>query len=85
MAGASVQQLEAITEYSEIIGLVFQITDDILDSQEDPDPISFPTLFGLEESKNIAKERTERALNLVKPFNSPALNELANYLLIRTN
>lgn len=86
VGGASPEQLEAITEYSELLGLVFQITDDILDSAEDPDPISFPTLFGMEESKRIAKEKTSRALELIKPFGEAAapLAALAEYLLVRT-
>ncbi|MGM9992943.1 MAG: polyprenyl synthetase family protein [Candidatus Bruticola sp.] len=90
-AGAIVAQadpkiMEAITEYSEILGLVFQITDDILDSTDDPDPISFPTLFGMEESKRIAAEKTARALELLEPLGDKAipLAALAEYLLVRT-
>lgn len=85
-AQATPDMLEAITEYSEILGLVFQITDDILDSADDPDPISFPTLFGMEESKRIAKEKTARALELIEPLGEKAipLAALANYLLVRT-
>ena len=65
---------------------MFQITDDILDSADDPDPISFPTLFGMEESKRIAKEKTARALELIEPLGEKAipLAALANYLLVRT-
>lgn len=86
VAGASERELAAITEYSEILGLVFQITDDILDYREDPDPVSFPALFGLEESKRIAEEKTERALQLLEPFGEKAepLAALAEYLLVRT-
>ncbi|MCR4783387.1 MAG: polyprenyl synthetase family protein [bacterium] len=86
VAGASPKQLEEITEYSEILGLVFQITDDILDAQSDPDPISFPTLFGMEESKRIAQEKTNRALQILEPWGEKALPlaALANYLLVRT-
>ena len=85
-ASADAEDLEAITEYSEILGLVFQITDDILDSEEDPDPISFPTLFGMEESKRIAEEKTKRALQILERFGEKAvpLAALAEYLLIRT-
>ncbi|MGM9999442.1 MAG: polyprenyl synthetase family protein [Candidatus Bruticola sp.] len=85
-AQADPHMLEAITEYSEILGLVFQITDDILDSAEDPDPISFPTLFGMEESKRIAAEKTARALKLLEPLGAKAvpLAALAQYLLVRT-
>lgn len=85
-AQATPQQLEAITEYAELVGLVFQITDDILDCAQDPDPISFPSLFGLEESKEIARQKTERALNLIEPLGEKALPlaALAQYLLVRS-
>ena len=85
IGGANEQQLAAITEYSELVGLVFQITDEILDYQDDPDPISFPGLYGLEESQRIANESTEKALKSLEQFGTKAepLAALATYLLTR--
>ncbi len=85
IAGANDEQLRAITEYGELVGLVFQITDDILDYADDPDPISFPGLYGMEDSRTMASEATERALACIKQFGEAAepLRALASYLLDR--
>ena len=86
VGGATPSQLEALTGYGERVGLVFQITDDILDAGEDPDPISFPSLFGMETSRKMAAEATEEAVALLQPFGPAAgpLVHLARYLLDRS-
>lgn len=86
VGGASEARLEALTGYGERVGLVFQITDDILDAGEDPDPISFPSLFGMDASRRMAAEATEEAVALLAPFGAPAepLVHLARYLLDRS-
>ncbi|MCR5660840.1 MAG: polyprenyl synthetase family protein, partial [bacterium] len=86
IAGATDEQLKALTEYGEEVGLVFQITDDILDAETDDDPISFPALYGMEESKKMAQESTAHAVELLAPFGEAALplKALAEYLLYRS-
>ncbi|HXE73206.1 MAG TPA: farnesyl diphosphate synthase [Candidatus Nitrosotenuis sp.] len=85
LGGAGEAQLEALTGYGERVGLVFQITDDILDAGSDPDPVSFPALFGMEESRRMAREATMEALDLLSGLGEPALplRSLALYLLDR--
>lgn len=85
LGGANEEQLAALTGYGERVGLVFQITDDILDAAEDPEPVSFPALFGLEESHRMAREATLEAVALLEPFGQRAepLRALALYLLDR--
>ncbi len=85
-AGATPEQLQAITSYAENVGLVFQITDDILDLGEDPDSISFPAIFGLERSKQMAAQAVQDAVDFIKPLgpNAQPLKALAQYLLTRT-
>lgn len=86
VAGATAEQLEALTGYGERVGLVFQITDDILDAGVDPDPISFPSLYGMDASRQMAAQATEEAVTLLRPFGAPAepLVHLARYLLDRS-
>lgn len=86
IGGASAEQLASLTEYGELVGLVFQITDDILDSVDDPDPVSFPSIFGMDTSRKMAQESTDRAVELVRPFGEAArpLVALAEYLMYRT-
>lgn len=87
VAGADPGQLERLTVYGERIGLVFQITDDILDHLEDPEAVSYPALFGLDESKSMAAAAVDEALQALQPFGPGAepLRALATYLLTRTS
>ncbi len=82
LAGANAEQLKSLTTYGELVGLVFQMTDDILDAGEDPDEVSFPALLGLEETKRLVNEATEQALNELESFGSDAepLRALARFL-----
>ena len=86
VAGATAEQLRQLTVYGEKIGLVFQITDDILDHMEDPEAVSYPALFGLEASRKMAAEAVQEALTNLEPFGDAAepLRALATYLLTRT-
>ncbi|MBI3927443.1 MAG: polyprenyl synthetase family protein [Armatimonadetes bacterium] len=83
--GATPAQLEALTGYAERVGLVFQITDDILDAEEDPERVSFPAVYGMEESRRLAAEAVAEALGLLRCFGPEALplRSLASYLLNR--
>ena len=86
VAGASAEQLRQLTVYGEKIGLVFQITDDILDHLEDPEAVSYPALYGLEESRQMATEAVQEALTNLEGLGAAAepLRALATYLLTRT-
>ncbi len=87
VGGADAEQLERMTRYGERIGLVFQITDDILDHLEDPESVSYPALYGLEASREMAALAVEEALEALQPFADRAepLMALARYLLTRTS
>lgn len=74
-AGATEEQRAAAAEYAENIGLAFQITDDILDVTCDTEALGKPagsdegngkstyvSLFGLEGSKALAVELTQKAV-----------------------
>lgn len=86
VGGANAEQLARLALYGERIGLVFQITDDILDHLEDPEAVSYPALFGLDESRAMAAQAVEEALLALQPFGAAAepLSALATYLLTRT-
>lgn len=78
IAGATAKQEEVLKEYAELIGLAFQIKDDILDIEGDFEKIgkpvasdlkleksTYPSIFGLEQSKEILKEKVERAKKII--------------------
>ena len=67
--------LQRLTEYSEAIGLAFQITDDILDVTSTREALgktpgkdaaqhklTFPAIHGVEKSRRLARETVEQAL-----------------------
>lgn len=70
--------LSLFTEYGQKIGMVFQIVDDILDLTGDPlqtgkttgsdqrkKKLTYPCLYGIERSKEMAKKLVEEAISLV--------------------
>ncbi len=97
LAGASPKQLSALGEYGEKIGLAFQIADDVLDVTADKKKLgkrgsdaknkklTFPALYGLEESRKRAQLLVEEAKKALSPFGKRAqvLKQLANYIIER--
>jgi geranylgeranyl diphosphate synthase type II len=79
LANADENELNIIAQYGEKIGLAFQIVDDILDIEGDAKllgkPIgsdsknkkaTYPSVVGLEKSREIARQLIEDAINLVE-------------------
>jgi geranylgeranyl diphosphate synthase type II len=79
LSGAVPRTLDALTKYGEEFGLVFQITDDILDVMGDSTKMgkpvgtdtkkgkaTYPALFGLREAKRMAREGRDRALEALE-------------------
>ena len=98
LAGASSKQLQALGNYADNFGLVFQITDDILDVVGDEDTVGKPigsdernqkstyvTLTSLEEAKRLANEAKDEAIENLSIFGTEAdfLRELVEFLLTR--
>jgi len=100
LAGAPDAQLDALTNYGENIGLAFQVVDDILDVEGDTEVIgkprgsdekrnkmTYPRLYGITRSREIAKDLISEAVASLGMFSSEAdpLREIAYYLLGRSN
>lgn len=96
IAGATPEQLDALTMYSENIGLVFQIVDDVLDVTGKPEQLgkntgkdtfkaTYPRLYGVAESMKIAENHINTAIKNLEIFGSRAeyLELLAKYTLTR--
>jgi geranylgeranyl diphosphate synthase, type II len=99
-AKAGARQFTALTRYGEMVGLAFQIADDILDITGKREEIgkdvgsdlkkgkkTFPGFYGLEESRRRAVEVADRAVSSLKGFDRKAdpLRELAKYIVNRVN
>lgn len=96
--GADESRQGRLVQYGLEIGLGFQIADDILDISSTPDQlgktpgkdqhqgkVTYPTVVGLEESRRILGQLTERAQQVLSSFDSRAdrLRELARELAQR--
>lgn len=98
LSGSSNDKLTSLTSYGNNVGLAFQIIDDILDiegnteelgkpvgSDEKTDKMTYPRLYGIERSREIAEQLIKHAVSSLSIFSSEAdpLREIALYLLQR--
>ena len=97
-AGASEEQLAALTRFGQACGLAFQIIDDILDVTQSSEQLgksagkdnatgkaTYPSILGMESSKAEALALTREAHQALGTFGSRSapLRALADYLLNR--
>ena len=77
--------LKKFTEYSENLGLAFQITDDILDVTSDKRINTYPNIWGISKSKEIARDKIDKAIAIIKSMDIDYkwLVNIANFLLVR--
>lgn len=100
LAGMPEEQLQRLSCFSQNIGLAFQIIDDILDitaTQEQlgktagkdlqAQKVTYPSLWGIEESKNQAQQLIAAAIAQLEPFGDKAipLIAIAHYITSRTH
>ncbi len=96
--GANEKQRQILSEFGLNLGLAFQIADDILDVVSDSKTLgktagkdvkqgklTYPAVFGLEESRKKAQQIASKAAQILEPFGSRAatLKELALVLVDR--
>jgi len=94
----SLDQIQHLKTYSKNIGLAFQVTDDLLDVEGDPNVIgkdvgsdqarrksTYPALLGIEQSKQFAKKLVNNALKALDSFDNKAhpLRAIAYYIVDR--
>lgn len=97
-ANCSPAQLEALTRFGYYVGLAFQVIDDILDVTQTSEQLgktagkdaaaqkaTYPAIVGLDKSRKIARQLTQKAFHSLAPFRGRALalESLASHLLDR--
>ena len=97
-AGAPQDQIYIAGEFGSLVGLAFQIVDDILDiessdevlgkdvgSDQQQDKATYPKVFGLDRSKEIARTTIDDARAVLTKLNGEKgiLDELARFVISR--
>ena len=98
LSGLELADIKTLTEYGSKIGLAFQIQDDIIDiespssisgkdqgSDIEKDKITYPSIVGLDESKDKAQKLASEAKEILQPLNKNTDNlcELADHIVSR--
>lgn len=97
-AGLSADDLDRLDHYAKVIGLLFQVVDDILDAEADTatlgktagkdadnDKPTYVSLLGLSDAHRLAEDMLTDALRTLSPFGARAnrLAQLADYIVHR--
>jgi geranylgeranyl diphosphate synthase type II len=97
-ANCTAAQLSALTDFGYHVGLAFQVIDDILDVTQTSETLgktagkdtraqkaTYPSIVGLNQSRKIAANLTDKAFAALQTFHSKAkaLEALAEFLLKR--
>ncbi|MDJ0874561.1 MAG: polyprenyl synthetase family protein [Desulfobacterales bacterium] len=98
IGGATLEEEEALARYADRIGLAFQVQDDILNIEGDPEKLgknvgtdhyrgknTYPALLGLPVAKSRAKALTAEALRALDIFDTKTepLQSIAAYIIAR--
>lgn len=97
LGGGDEEQVEALRQYGEHLGRAFQIWDDVLDVEGDPEvmgkassdadnlKMTYPAVFGMEEAKKLARESSDAAHSSLQIFQTEAdaLRQLARFVIER--
>ncbi len=98
LAGATDEQLLALTKFADLLGLAFQITDDILDVESTTEELGKPvgsdeknhkstyvSLYGLQAAHELAQKTVDEALACLDSFgeNAEALREITKMMTNR--
>lgn len=84
---ANEEELKALSDYGENLGLAFQVIDDIMDFEKSDESLNFVGILGYEESKKFATELSNEACRSLQSIGERAdmLIRLAKALLEREN
>ena len=98
LGGLNSNKISMLESYAHNIGLAFQVTDDILNVEGDPEIMgkavgtdklrnknTYPSLLGLKKSKDFAGKLVENALQALESFDQKAepLRAIAKYIVER--
>ncbi len=100
LGGATDDELDAVTDYAERVGLAFQVADDILDETQSTETLgktagkdreqaknTYVAHLGLAKSRDYARRLIDEACKRLSPFgeNARPLCDLGRFIVERTN
>jgi geranylgeranyl diphosphate synthase, type II len=100
LASGSHEQIEALGTFGECLGMVFQIKDDLLDLEGDPEKLgkavkkdqqrgkaTYPTLLGKQKATEMMRHLMNTGLEAISPLGKAAepLTGIGEYILRRVN
>jgi geranylgeranyl diphosphate synthase type II len=95
LAGGDLREIRLLGQYGECLGQVFQIRDDLLDLEGDPEKLgkavkkdqqrgkaTYPRLFGEEKTRALMRDLMDAAVETIKPLGDKAdlLSGLVRYV-----
>lgn len=98
ISGAKEEDVQRLEKFGQLIGLAFQISDDILDVEGSTEKLgkktgsdannnksTFVSYYGIEKSKEMAKGIIKEAQNIIDVYGNKGLllKELSNYIIER--
>jgi len=98
IGGGAEVEINAVTNFSTLLGLLFQITDDLLDVTQTTKSLgktagkdlaaskaTYPSVYGIEKTRELARTHYERALSYLTVIDRPAglLSGIAHFILAR--
>ncbi len=89
-AGAFVSdpsKAEEMGAFGDTLGLLFQMTDDLLDAKKDreEDKLTYVTFYGEAETKRLIEDAAKRALSILKPYHGSAAEQLKKLIFALRN
>ncbi len=100
IGGGTNDEVIAISKYAARLGLLFQITDDLLDITQSTESLgktagkditkkkaTYPSIYGIGETRGIAESVYNDAISCLQPVERPSalLTEIARFILKRTS
>lgn len=97
---SNMKQINQLEQYAQVIGLAFQVQDDILDIESDTQTLgktqgsdiahnkpTYPALLGMDGAKQYVQKLHQQAIDILSDFGNSAdvLRDLATYIVERRN